>query len=771
MLLRTRIAVTFFLLVAAVLAAALAVVSVANRHNAQREVSRQLEVGTRVFARALATNRQQLSQAAQAVAADYAFKEAVALHDTDTLVSALQNSGSRIGASLEVLTTLDGRVLAASTKAMKPGMRFPVARLLDRRSVDAANSAIMVDGDRIYQLVAVQVRSPLPVAWVVTGFELDARTVRQLSSLTDLAVTLSVRHGAVWTSPISTLPAGRARAGQYVTRAISLLRQPNLEVVATLSRSLTAALAPFERLRRVLYWIAAFSLVGSAFAAFWLARNITRPLRELTGAVDQIRAGTYDTPVAIHRRDELGVLAEGLQVMQGAVRTRDNAIRRLAYRDVLTELMNRTAFVEALGAEVASMTTPIAVAIVNLDRFRRINEHLGYAVGDAILGTIADRLTRAPPPATAVARLNADQFALFTPLQFGVDPTEWAGTLLARLGEPALVNGQPIDINATVGIASAPSDATEAEELLRCADLALEHARRGKRPVAAYVAALKPSFRDQLSLVGELRLALERNEFRLNLQPKWALASGRIVGAEVLLRWQHPVRGLLGPGAFLPFAEQTGFIRRITRWTLDRAAAQGAEWLAAGRPLPLAVNVTIDDVNDVGFHLRVADVLAQHALPPDLLTLEVTESGFMDDPARTLTMLQSLAALGVKLSIDDFGTGYSSLSHLAHMPVNEVKIDQSFIRGMQSDEQFAAIVRSAIDLGHRLGLSVVAEGIETAAAAARLAAMQCDIGQGYWLARPLPVKEFESWLQSRPRAPVDEARMIPQCRLPFADSA
>jgi EAL domain-containing protein (putative c-di-GMP-specific phosphodiesterase class I) len=272
--------------------------------------------------------------------------------------------------------------------------------------------------------------------------------------------------------------------------------------------------------------------------------------------------------------------------------------------------------------------------------------------------------------------------------------------------------------------------------------------------LATYERTLKPEARDQLSLLGELRLALEREELRLFFQPKIELATNRVAGAEVLLRWQHPTRGLLGPAAFVPFAEQTGFIRRITRWILDRAIAQGALWHRAGRPLSLSVNISADDLDDVRLDSRVAGLLTRHQLPPSLLTLELTESGFIDDPERALGILNAIAALGVKLSIDDFGTGYSSLSHLARMPVHEVKIDRSFIQELESNPEFATVVRSAIDMGHSLGLQVVAEGIESEAGAQRLRDFKCDVAQGYLFAKPMPLDRLEAWLEGKTRVPV-----------------
>jgi diguanylate cyclase (GGDEF)-like protein len=417
--------------------------------------------------------------------------------------------------------------------------------------------------------------------------------------------------------------------------------------------------------------------------------------------------------------------------------------------------MNRTAFGAALGKALNGADgAPIAVAVINLDRFRRINEHLGYSVGDAVLTKMAARLLAVPSVNAAVARLAADQFAAFAQLRDAQGLQAWGTSLIMALADPVFVEAQPIDITATLGLALAVDDSKSPDEMMRCADLALEHARREKRALAIYEDALKPAARDQLSLLGELRHAVEHDELRLFYQPKIELPTGRVAGAEVLLRWQHPTRGLLYPVDFIPFAEQTGFIRRLTRWTLDHAIAQGACWRNSGSALALAVNISADDIGDVRLDSRIACLLTRHQLPPQLLTVELTESGFIEDPTRALRMLDAISALGVSLSIDDFGTGYSSLSHLARMPVHEVKIDRSFVQGLESDPEFAPVVRSAIDMGHGLGLKVVAEGIETEAAATRLREFGCDVGQGYLYAKPMPLEAFEAWLVGRERVPV-----------------
>ncbi len=754
MTLRTRIAVTFLLLLAAVLAAALGAVSAANRGNAERDVQRQLDVGALVFSRLLESNRRQLTQAAHAVAADYGFREAVAARDTDTLASALENSGERIGAALVVLTSLDGKVIAASGTKLAAGSPFPISPYLQTSDNADGATSMMVDNGRIYQLVTVSVRSPLPVAFIAMGFELDDKGARELAGITGLSVTLAVHAGGHWTNAVSTVHSGGAPASDLVTRRIELSKLGDTQVVAILSRSLADARAPFERLTKVLFVIAGVSLLASAVASFWLARNITRPLQDLTQVVDQMRAGRYQTPLSVSRRDELGVLAEGMHLMQSAVQDRDERITSLAYKDSLTSLMNRTGFGAALGEALRTPGDPIAVAIINLHRFRRINEHLGYSVGDTVLKEIAKRIAAVPSAHAAVARLAADQFAAYARLESGKSLQSWGALLLAALADPVVVEAQPIDISATLGLALAGAGNDSADELMRCADLALECARREKRALVVYDVALQPAARDQLSLLGELRRAVELGEMRLYFQPKIELRTGRVAGAEVLLRWEHPERGLLAPGDFIPFAEQTGFIRQLTSWTLDQAIAQGAKWQRAGRPLSLAVNVSAEDLADPRFDSRVAALLSRHRLSPALLTLELTESGFIDDPARALRILDAIAALGVSLSIDDFGTGYSSLNQLARMPVHEVKIDRSFVQQLESDPEFVTVVRAAIDMGHGLGLTVIAEGIETDTAAERLRELGCDIGQGYLYAKAMALSTFEMWLEGAIRVPV-----------------
>ncbi len=758
MKLRTRIAVTFLALLGAVIGAALLAVSAANQSNAEREIARQLEIGRLVFEKALDSNRRQLTLAADAASKDFGFRETIATNDPETIRSALETQRDRTNATLVDLVSLDGTVIATTGSASKVGTASVYRHLLTLRDGTSARSTIAVEDGRAYQLVMLTIRSPLPVAWIVMGFAFDDASVYELSQVTGLDVTLASRGPDGWQALATTLqpkvariavdgltPGTRRGDADLLTRSLPLAAGTATPVAAVLSRSLAEAREPFDRLRERLVLIALACLSLGAIAVLWLARNITRPLLALTSAIEAIRGGRYDAPLVVERRDELGALAEGLQLMQKAVDSRDRDIRTLAYTDRLTGLMNRTAFTDALTLALGDPSRPVGVALINLRRFRRINECLGYSVGDAVLKQIGFRLTETPTIALQLARVGADHFAACTPLGPGSSLEKWGSELLERLSRPVEVSEQPIDINPVLGLACAPRDSAQADDLMRCADLAVESARRENVALRVYDSSLRIATREQLSLLGELQRAIDGHELALALQPKLHLQSGALVGAEALMRWRHPTRGLLMPGAFIPFAENAGFIRKLTRWALREGASIGARWAAQGRPLSLSINMSADDLADPQLDRVLREVLAETRMPSELLTLELTESGFIGDPEQALARLHGLKAQGVSLSIDDFGTGYSSLSYLTRMPVDELKIDRSFVSAISGSPEATAVVQAAIEMGHSLGLSIVAEGIEDRGTAADLASLGCDVGQGYVYAKPMLLEEFEAW--------------------------
>ncbi len=420
-----------------------------------------------------------------------------------------------------------------------------------------------------------------------------------------------------------------------------------------------------------------------------------------------------------------------------------------ARHDALTGLPNRTLYTERLEASLAVRDVVLTVMLLDLDRFKEVNDTLGHHYGDELLVQVAARLTGEVRAGDTVARLSGDEFAVLLP---GADVDRargLAGRLQERLHQSFVLRDVTVDVEASIGIAvREPAVAVSADEMLRAADVAMYEAKDTKNGAVVYEPATTAAPPSRLLLLGDLRRALaQREELVLYYQPKVALASGELCGVEALVRWHHPARGLIAPGEFVPMAENTGLINLLTTHVLARAVAQAAAWRAAGVDVPVAVNLSPRCLTDRSLRDRVEGLLAEHRLPARLLRLEVTESAVMANPALAMATLHGLHRLGVRLSIDDYGTGYSSMAYLRQLPVDELKIDRSFVVNLSgADDDDAVLVRSAVDLGHNLGMTVVAEGVEHAGQVEALRRLGCDIAQGYHYARPEPAERLQRWL-------------------------
>jgi diguanylate cyclase (GGDEF)-like protein len=416
--------------------------------------------------------------------------------------------------------------------------------------------------------------------------------------------------------------------------------------------------------------------------------------------------------------------------------------RHQATHDALTGLPNWELLRDRLAQGLSAATrseNEIALLLIDLDRFKEINDSLGHSYGDKLLCQVGPRLRSVLRDGDTVARLGGDEFAVLLPSVDGVAEAQAVAERLRQaLHRPFDVDGVALDVEASIGIVLSPWHGTDTEELLRNADIAMYAAKELKAGAVVFEADQHVTAPWRLTVLGDLRRALEgTEELFLNYQPKYTLDGERIEGVEALLRWQHPTEGLIPPGEFIPVAEGTGIILRLTERVLGLALAQMRRWLDAGHGVPVAVNLSTRCLLDAGLPDLVQRLLAEHRVPAELLRLEVTESAVMGDAARCMEVLQRLHDLGVRLSIDDFGTGYSSMAYLRRLPVDELKIDRSFVLGMTTTQQDAVLVRTAIDLGHNLGLTVVAEGVEGAEHVHALRALGCDIAQGYHYARPM----------------------------------
>ncbi len=518
----------------------------------------------------------------------------------------------------------------------------------------------------------------------------------------------------------------------------------------------------------------AWYAVNSALTTSWLA--LTRAEPWSTTLVEELRQNTRAV-VSLLALSPLVVIAGNVNPLFVPIvlvpifivgrLTRFTAEEaRKASTDELTGLPNRKALYGEVRAQARAYgrrsrrgqpggdTRRMALLILDIDQFRQVNEALGHGVGDRLLMAVAERLLAAIGPDGLVVRLGGDEFSVLAPRLADSDA---AGVLARRvedaLAEPIVLDGLPLDVAAAIGVALYPDHGTDVITLLRHAETAMYDSKQRGVTFAVYTPEAEQHSPERLALLADLRRALDSgsDELQLHYQPQIDLATGAVSGAESLLRWSHPERGFVSPDTIFKIVEHTAIMRRITSRVLDDAIAQLAKWRAEGLRLRISVNVSARDLHRAEFVDEVAGLLAERGVPANMLQLEITEGAILTDQRRALLTLHRLEKLGVALSMDDFGTGYSSLQHLRRMPLAEVKIDKSFVLGMTTDPDDESIVGAVVDLGRRLGLRVVAEGVEDDETRRMLLSIGCEVGQGWHFARPMPADAFAAWLARYPR--------------------
>jgi diguanylate cyclase (GGDEF)-like protein/PAS domain S-box-containing protein len=442
------------------------------------------------------------------------------------------------------------------------------------------------------------------------------------------------------------------------------------------------------------------------------------------------------------------ILAVGRDITElNAFRQR---IHQMAFYDPLTSLPNRALFNDRLRQMMADVSWHgqlAGVMLIDMDRFKEVNDTMGHAVGDELLMEAAVRLSSCVRSYDTVARLGGDEFAILLPqVRSGDDLGRIAGKILDKFGEPFLLDGKEIFVSCSIGIALYPNDSTEANDLVKYADSAMYFAKRsGRNNFRFYSKDLTASANERLALESELRRAIERHELELYYQPKVMLRSGEIVGSEALLRWKNPLFGMVSPLQFIPIAEDTGLIVELGEWVLREACRTAAEWNAEGLPLhKVAINLSARQFQSRDLAALVSNVLEDVCCRPEWIELEITESLLLDEDGKTLDTLAAFQAMGISIAIDDFGTGYSALSYLARFPVNTLKIDKSFIHSVTTDKYRAELVKAILSIARCLKQQVVAEGVETLEQAAFLEANGCHVAQGYLYSKPVPKAEAAS---------------------------
>jgi diguanylate cyclase (GGDEF)-like protein len=427
--------------------------------------------------------------------------------------------------------------------------------------------------------------------------------------------------------------------------------------------------------------------------------------------------------------------------------------QRAALHDPVTELPNRTLLQDRVQQAIVMARrrgARVAVVTLGLDRFKEINDALGHHCGDLLLYLVGERLAATLRESDSVGRLGGDEFGVLLPeISGATGATDAVERLRSCLTERFEVHGVGLEVEATAGVAIFPDHGDDADLLLQRAEVAMYVAKQQHSGVEIYSEACNVNSRDRLELISELRHAIDDDELVVHFQPIADLSHSTIVGTEALVRWDHPSRGFMPPDAFIPLAETTGLIRPLALYVLEQSLRQRRDWAAGGLDLRVAVNLSTRNLLDPALAAAIEELLRRFATPAKALTVEVTETAVMVDPPRAAETLGRIADLGVRVAIDDFGTGYTSLSWLKRLPVTTLKVDRSFVMEMHKNDNDAAIVRSTVNLARDLGLEVVAEGVETAAAWRGLEALHCDLAQGYLLSRPLPAGELTPWLHDR----------------------
>jgi diguanylate cyclase (GGDEF)-like protein len=771
--LESRIVTLFLLLIMAVQLVGFFAIRAGINHNARASIHDELAVGEHIFERLLEQNAQKLTEAARSLTLDYGFRQAVGNNDSTTIASALDNLGERIGASRTMLIGTDRSIKASTNASLPANLAASIQRLIDKAEQTGSATTVSVVDNHTYQIIVVPVKAPVTIAWVAMTLPISRQLVMDMHDLSSLQISILINDGNNhWIDESSTLSVADATSltqqlhilpknvielpeftiagSDFSATSMPLAQDGAQTAIVVLQRSISEAIAPYVRLQWTLLILTAIVMGIAVIISIVTTKRMTSPLRQLTSIAKRLGTGDYQGQIEIQRDDEIGELSKAFISMRDGIANREMEIRRLAYWDTLTTLPNRAQFVNWLThaiAESKEQYEACYILMMDLDRFKNVNDVLGHRFGDALLRQVAERLKLELGTRGQIARLGGDEFAVLLTNSNRSEAQAAAAQILKSLEVPLSLEEQTVDLGAGIGIAGFPEHGSDAESLLSHAEVAMYLAKRSGNEAVVFDPAIDKISQQNLSLLTELRHAVEHDELRLQVQPKVQLSTGKVIGVESLIRWAHPDKGMVFPDNFIPFAEKTGFIRKLTYWMLERTAALCAECEAKGVQLKFSVNLSTRDLLDQELPARFMEILARHKVAPTSFCLEITESAIMDDPVRAQQTLERLHATQVDMSIDDFGTGYSSLAYLKHLPVNELKIDKSFVMSMEHDADDTKIVRSTIDLGHNMGLRVVAEGIESEAVWRQLVKLGCDQGQGYFISKPMPADQLLGWIE------------------------
>ena len=754
--LRGRLTVLYAGLFGVALLATAVAVTLSVGGNARHQVEKELAAGGAVFDRLWVLKASQLADGAKVLSRDFGFREAFASGDAPTVESALTNLKDRLALDRAFIVSADGTLTGA------PDIGEAAASDLWYALDGGATSGVLRIGDTPHQAVADPIMAPQLVGWVVFAERLDRKEMASLESLASIplsAAVLTRQQGAPWQSTDAGRTDARLQAfadnksalprplqtdsGEAVAlaRPVKVMGE-KADAVLVLRYPLDLAMAPYRSLLVTLVFVGLLGL-GLLIAGSWLlARSITRPISALDEAARRLRDGE-DAHVEVDTGDEIGRLADSFNAMASGIREREGRITTMALTDQETALPNRRALEAAIAA---ADPAGLYVAAIGVDRFPQVRAAVGYRLAGEMLRQLALRVSRLRP-GDLCARMSSERLALVFRADDPAAALAQLESLVVALSRPVTVDGQAIDVglNAGLAIVAEVHAAAPAER----ASIALDQARATRRPALAFNAETYGDPASKLSLMSEMLTALGDGEITLAYQPKHDTRAGLVTGVEALIRWNHPTRGFVAPDMFVALAEETGHIRALTRWTLEQALRDQAALRLAGHDLLVSVNLSGRMLGEPEFATEVIDMIA---VAEGRICLEITETAVIDHPETAHDIIDRFRTAGIKISIDDYGSGLSSLAYLKQIRADELKIDKEFILTLDRNARDALLVKSTVDLAHSLGLKIVAEGVETAESLAILTAMGCDLAQGYFIARPMPLTKVVDFL--------DEARAL-----------
>ncbi|MCL1117965.1 putative bifunctional diguanylate cyclase/phosphodiesterase [Shewanella aestuarii] len=733
---------------------ALFVLNATQNASRQQQIQR-LKVGINVFSDMLANRNLQLNQSLLLLSADFGFKRAVATKEQETISSVLSNHGKRINANAAILLSPQGKLLSSSLSGLTED---DVNDLFIQHNNAENNFVILNFNHASYQFVFQPVKAPTLIAWVGMGFLLDEKVAKQAKAMTGIDISF-INSTSQRIEIVSTLP--RALSEQlaqasvnftdttlavqdnypenYLSQVIQLdLKSESQWVV--LHQSNQRWQASYQQLRNNMLMIFALTSILAFIVAMWVTSGLTKPIDALVHFAKKVGQG--ENPSKIEGAPaELQTLADTLSTMRNNIEQREQDLLYQSEHDSLTGLLNRFAAETKISQQIIGLTGTLL--LIDIKHFRQVNDIIGFANGDQLLVSFAERLSRLALDVTLLARLDGDAFLLL--LADEIEKAELAHHLYGVV-MPFNVAGSKITLAIRAGIVQLNGLYLHTDTLFRHVEIALNHACNQGEDAYVYQEGDDAKYQRELSLVRDLPLALTQGQLHLVYQPKVNIQKNTCYAAEALIRWQHPELGFIPPDEFIKLAENSGNISMISEWVIAEAIAQASAWHQQGLDITVAINLSAHDLMDDTLPMRLAEQMNTINLPTYTLAIEVTEGAVMTDTETTIHVLNQFEAKGFHIAIDDFGTGHSSLAYLKLLPVNEVKIDRSFIKDIHQNATDHMIVDTSIKLIKGLHLSVVAEGVETPLGIDILQKMGCDIIQGYVYSKPIKAVEFQAWV-------------------------